>query len=98
MLSATCSSQRCGMVDGMATTETQGERWTRRAKDAAIEAVAAGVDPDEFRLTVEAGIREGERVKALRSGTSVPSATPRPRAVPEQGSAIEALLRSTEAA
>jgi hypothetical protein len=79
----------------MASTETDVARWTRRAKDAAIEAVCFGADPDTVRAAVEAGIREGARINALRNGTHVPADRPAPRAVPEQGSAIAALLKAT---
>lgn len=44
------------------------ERWTRRAADAATEAVLAGATDDEIRAAVEAGIREGHRVAAIRRG------------------------------
>lgn len=79
----------------MATTETDVERWTRRAKDAAAEAVRFGGGPDEIRAAVEAGIREGQRDVNILAGTVAREARPANRYVPEQGSAIADLLRAT---
>lgn len=79
----------------MATTETDAERWTRRAKNAASEAFLFGADPDEIRAAVEAGIREGQRTAALRAGSYVPEPRPAGPVVAAPGSAIAALLAAT---
>jgi len=79
----------------MATNETDAERWTRRAKDAATEAFLFGTDPDAIRAAVEAGIREGQRIAALRAGASVPEPRQAAPVAPAPGSAIAALLAAT---
>ena len=84
----------------VAINESDSQRWTRRAGDAAIEAVLNGADPDTVRAAVEAGIREGQRVRALAE--PAPTAAPTVSAPPVHrstiaapGSAFERLLRDT---
>lgn len=78
---------------------TDAQRWIRRAGDAATEAILAGVTPDEILAAVEAGIREGGRVRALRNPAPVATTpTPPQRFVPDCGSAIEQLMRVAGAA
>lgn len=57
----------------MATLEPPAQKWTRRAGDAAVEAVCEGASAEEIREAVEAGIREGMRVAALRRGETPPT-------------------------
>ncbi|MEU5946327.1 hypothetical protein ABZ793_12285 [Micromonospora sp. NPDC047465] len=79
--------------------ETDAARWTRRVGDAATEAVLAGADPADLLAAVQAGIREGQRVHALRNPAATPAQAPRPTTVtPAAGSAVERLLRATNAA
>lgn len=81
----------------MALNETEEQRQVRRAGDAATLAIQAGADPDAIRAAVEAGIREGYRIRDLQNGVIPESARTAPRAplnVPP-GSAIEALLKAT---
>lgn len=73
--------------------QNDAARWTRRAGDAATEAVLAGADPADLLAAVQAGIAEGQRVRALRQ--------PAPAApvvhgnfTPPPGSAVEQLLRA----
>ncbi|MFI6266172.1 hypothetical protein [Micromonospora sp. NPDC051006] len=77
--------------------DTDAARWTRRAGDAATEAVLAGADPEAILAAVQAGIAEGERVHALRQPTQTPPAS-RGDFTPPPGSAVEQLLRATNAA
>lgn len=74
--------------------DTDAARWTRRAGDAATEAVLAGQAPDAILAAVQAGIREGERVRALRQPAPAPSPVARPDFTPPAGSAVEQLLRA----
>jgi len=70
-------------------------RWTKRAADATIEAIAAGADPDQVRAAVEAAIAEGQRIRNLRTGHTVETRPTRRTATPAPGSAIAALLAAT---
>ncbi|MFG2165501.1 hypothetical protein [Micromonospora chersina] len=75
--------------------DAEAARWTRRACDAATEALLAGADPAELLAAVQAGIREGQRVRALRQPTPTATPTPRTEVRPAPGSAVEQLLRAT---
>lgn len=75
--------------------DTEAARWTRRAGDAATEAVLAGADPADLLAAVQAGIREGQRVRALRQPTPAAVPAPRTEVRPTPGSAVEQLLRAT---
>jgi hypothetical protein len=80
-------------------TETDAQRWLRRARAAATEATVAGVGPEELAAEFREGVLEGQRVLALRSGTYTPPApAPREPVDVPAGSAIDALLRATNAA
>ena len=81
----------------VAINESDSQRWTRRAGDAAIEAVLNGADPDTVRAAVEAGIREGQRVRALAEpAPAAPTVSAPPvHQLAEPGSAFERLLRDT---
>ena len=81
----------------MALNETEEQRQIRRAGDAACLAILAGADPDAIRASIEAGIREGYRVRDLRNGVIPESAKGAPRAPLEvaPGSALEALMKAT---
>ena len=75
--------------------ETRAEKWTRRAGDAAIEAVCEGASPEQVRAAVEAGINEAYRILAVRRGEAPPSGPSAPAPPPvTPGSAVDALLRT----
>jgi hypothetical protein len=76
--------------------ETDAARLARRAADATIEAVAAGADPDELLASIRAAIAEGQRIRALRSGTLPAAGSPgRQPVAPPPGSAIARLLAAS---
>ncbi|BCJ64163.1 hypothetical protein [Polymorphospora rubra] len=79
-------------------TETPQQRWTRRLRDAAIEATLAGVSEAELRAALDDGLAEGRRGLALRRGElPAPPTAARHRAGPvaPPGSAAERLLKAT---
>ena len=95
MISVVMRCASCEMLGGMTTTDRDQTRWTRRASDAVIESVAAGVDPAEIRALVERAITEGQRVAAIRRG-EMPADRPAPArtgTIAPPGSAAERLLR-----
>lgn len=73
--------------------DTDAARWTRRAGDAATEAVLAGADPEAVVAAVRAGIAEGERVRDLRQPAPAAPVV-RGDFTPQPGSAVEQLLRA----
>lgn len=87
------------MLVGMA--ETDQEKWLRRVRDAAIEAVTSGAGEEEIRAAVAEGVREGRRILDLRRPAAGLSATQtdadrRPAELHVRpGSAVERLLNVT---
>jgi hypothetical protein len=80
-------------------TDTDAAKWLRRARDAATEATVAGATPEALAAALREGVIEGQRVLALRSGTyTAPTPAPREPVEVQPGSAIDALLRATNAA
>lgn len=76
----------------MAHETDDAARWARRAADATIEAITAGADPDELLASIRVAIAEGQRIRALRSGTAPVDGRPSRRVEPAPGSAISRLL------